>query len=216
MLDIHNLMTSLALRRALFHSEADFQQELALEIRRAWVDCPIRLEFPPFPDRDKRMAFDIWLPGVDIPIELKYFIRKYDGTVAGERFSLANQAARDHKRYDFLRDIQRIEDIAAYYESAYCGFAVLLTNDPLLWERREPADVVDAEFHIYDGRRIGDSNMHWSNSASDGTKRSREEPISLSRSYVLNWRNYSALGEKRGERFRYLAVSIPPVKEKTP
>ena len=71
MLDIHQVMADLANRRPVFHSEADFQHELALEIRRVWVDCPIRLEFPPFPDRDKRMALDIWLPGVDIPIEIR-------------------------------------------------------------------------------------------------------------------------------------------------
>ena len=119
-------------------------------------------------------------------------------------------------RYDFLKDIQRIERINAECSSTYCGFAVLLTNDPLLWERRVPADTVDAEFHIYDGRRIGDSKMHWSNSASDGTKRSREEPISLSYSYVLNWQDYSLLGDKRAERFRFVAVTVPPKKELKP
>jgi len=213
MLDIHNLMTSLASRRPVFHSEADFQHELAWQVRAVHDDCPVRLEFPPFPDLRKRMAVDVWLPSVETAIELKYCTRRLDQSVAGERFSLANQLARDIKRYDFLKDIQRMEQVVTDYESANRGLAVLLTNDSLFWEPQTRTDVVDAEFHIYDGRRIGNSEMRWGNDASDGTKRSREEPISLSNSYVLKWQNYSVLGDKRSERFRYLAVAIPPSKE---
>jgi len=156
---------------------------------------------------------DVWLPSVETAIELKYCTRRLDQSVAGERFSLANQLARDIKRYDFLKDIQRMEQVVTDYESANRGLAVLLTNDSLFWEPQTRTDVVDAEFHIYDGRRIGNSEMRWGNDASDGTKRSREEPISLSNSYVLKWQNYSVLGDKRSERFRYLAVAIPPSKE---
>ena len=209
MLDIDSLMAGLSSRRPIFHSEADFQHELALEICRMWVDCPVRLEFPPFPDLEKKMAIDIWLPSVQIAIELKYHTRKLDRTYRDERFSLA-LGARDVMRYDFLKDIRRIERVVEDHSSAYCGLAVLLTNDHLMWNRSNRIDVVDAEFHIFDGKRIGESEMRWGNSASDGTKRSREEPIKLSHSYLLNWENYFSLGDKPGERFRYLAVAVPP------
>ncbi len=161
------------------------------------------------------MAVDIWLPSAKTAIELKYCTRKFDRGVLNERFSLANQLARDIKRYDFLKDIQRMERVVIDHESANSGLAVLLTNDPLFWESQTRTDVVDAEFHIYDGKQIGDSEMRWGNNASDGTKRSREEPISLSHSYVLNWQDYSKLGNGRGERFRYVAVTVPPGKEST-
>lgn len=209
MLDIDNLMARLSSRRPIFHSEADFQHELAWEIHSMHNDCPVRLEFPPFPDLGKRMAIDIWLPSVRIAIELKYHTRKLDRTDRDERFSLA-LGARDIMRYDFLKDIQRTERVVEDYSYAYYGLAVLLTNDHLLWDRSNRAGIVDAEFHIYDGKRIGDSAMRWGNNASDGTKRSREEPIKLSHSYLLNWENYSSLGDKRGEQFRYLAVAVPP------
>ena len=158
---------------------------------------------------------DIWLPSVRVAIELKYFTRRFHRPVLGERFSLANQAARDIKRYDFLKDVQRIEHVVADFENANNGFAVLLTNDPLCWELPIRTDVVDAEFHIHDGRRIGDDKMCWGDNASVGTMRSREKPITLSHSYVLNWHDYSALGDKRGERFRYLAIAVPPAQEQT-
>ena len=215
MLDIDELMSGLSLRRPIFHSEADFQHELSWQIRAMHDDCPVRLEFPPFPDLKKRMAIDIWLPSVQIAIELKYATRKLDCTDRDERFALA-LGARDVMRYDFLKDIQRIEHVVEDHSSAYCGFAVLLTNDPLFWEPQTRIDVVDAEFHIYDGRRIGDGKMQWSNNASDGTKLSREEPISLSYSYLLNWQDYSTFGNNPGEQFRYVAVAVPPAKERTP
>ena len=169
------------------------------------------------------MAIDIWLPSTQVAIELKYSTRELEWTTErGERFSLA-LGARDVMRYDFLKDIQRIEHVVRDLPPAYCGFAILLTNDPLLWNRPRRSDVVDAEFHIFDGRRIGDSEMRWGNHASDGTKRTREEPITLSHSYVLNWQDYRKFGAKVGEEFRYLAVTIPPAavtippaKESTP
>ena len=217
MLDIHNLMTRLASRRPIFHSEADFQHELAWEIRATHDDCPVRLEFPPLPDERKKMALDIWMPSTKLAIELKYPTRKLNWTTdLGERFSLAT-GARDVARYDFLKDIQRIERIVEGNLPAYCGFAVLLTNDPSFWDpKKSRTDVVDAEFHIYEGRGIGDSEMGWSSRASDGTKRSREEPIKLSHSYALNWQDYSHFGKKPGEKFRYVAVAVPSTKETTP
>ena len=161
------------------------------------------------------MALDIWLPTVQVAIELKYFSRGFDRAIQGERFSLANRAARDIKRYDFLKDVQRIEHLVTNFEPAKYGFAVMLTNDPLCWERSRRTDVVDAEFHLHDGRRIGDYTMAWGVNASAGTMRSRETPITLTHSYLMNWHDYSVLGDARGDRFRYLALEIPPTQEQS-
>ena len=212
-LEIHGLMAALSSRRPVFHSEADFQHELSWQIHAMHDDWPIRLEFPPFPDLEKRMAIDIWLPTAKIAIELKYCTRKFDRSALGERFSLG-QAPLDVMRYDFLKDIQRLERVVTDYEPADHGLTVLITNNPLLWKQPTRSGVVDADFHVYDGRRIGGGDaMCWSDHASDGTKRSREESITLSHSYLLNWRDYSTLGDERGELFRYLAVTVPPDKE---
>ena len=103
MLDIHGLMTGLSQSRPVFHSEADFQHALAWQIREAMPDCSVRLEFKPFPDDDKRMYLDIWLPTVGVAIELKYPTRKLELNHNDEYFSLADHSAQDIQRYISLK-----------------------------------------------------------------------------------------------------------------
>ena len=70
MMDIDGLMAKLSKRRQIFHSEADFQHALAWEIHLANPDCQVRLEFSPFPDDERAMLLDIWLPTESLAIEL--------------------------------------------------------------------------------------------------------------------------------------------------
>ena len=212
MLDIHSLMTGLSSRRPIFHSEADFQHALAWEIHEAHPDCDVRLEFNPFSDQGRNMALDIWLRllRATCAIELKYGTRLFERESLGEQFALRNQSAQDIKRYDFLRDVERIEQVIANHQQASYGLAVLLTNDQGYWNPPTRPDTVDADFRIHDGQRIGNRALRWGEDASDGTKRNREAPIRLNSSYSLTWRDYSTFGDKTGERFRYLAVSVSP------
>ena len=137
MLDIQKLMADLSIHRPIFHSEADFQHALAWQIHEVMPDCGIRLEFPPF--SDKRMYLDIWLSTSRIAIELKFATRKLECEWNGENFSLRDQSAQDVKRYDFLKDIQRLEQVVMD-GNADAGFAVLLTNDHLYW--KEPSTAI--------------------------------------------------------------------------
>ena len=217
MLDIHNLMTSLASRRPIFHSEADFQHALAWHIHGTHPECDVRLEFNPFPNQRRNMALDIWLRTSwdTYAIELKYGTLLLEREVQGEYFALRNQSAQDIKRYDFLRDVERIEQVTANHERASRGLAVFLTNDQGYWNPPNRPNTVDADFRIHDGHRVGGGQLRWGANASPGTMSSREEPISLSNSYTLNWHDYSTFGSRRGQRFRYLAVAVPPAKEHT-
>ena len=45
-LDIPHLLTDLAARRPVFHSEADLQHELAWHLRDVHPDLQVRLEYP--------------------------------------------------------------------------------------------------------------------------------------------------------------------------
>ena len=206
MLDVDCLMTGLAETRPIFHNEADFQHALAWQIHQELPDCQIRLEFNPDPDSAERRYLDIWLPTVGTAIELKYCSRKLDTTFAGERFALKNQNANDHRRYDFLKDVQRLEQ-SITNGPAKAGFAIFLTNDHLYWQPADGSDVVDAAFHIYDGREIT-GNLAWSESANPGTIKGRVEPITLIGSYNLHWQDYATLPEGRYAQFRYLTVKL--------
>ena len=80
MLCIEALLASLAGSRKIFHSEADFQHALAWQIHKAGPESQVRLEVNAFPDQDRRMFLDIWLPIEGIAIELKYVLGSWNWT----------------------------------------------------------------------------------------------------------------------------------------
>ncbi len=204
-LDIHTVMKRLAEKRPIFHSEADFQFALAWQIRELVSDSKIRLEFSPFPDESKRMDLDIWVPSERSAIEVKYPKDHLDVTVNGERF-LLKQGADDIARYDFVRDIARMEKVVAEREDADHGIAVLLTNWRALWNppaqnRKVPND---AEFRLHEGRvLIGE--LHWTNKPQGAERKS---PILLNGSYEMRWHDYRDRKLGKNSHFRYLAVEI--------
>ncbi len=217
MLDIDDLMSGLFLHRRIFHSEADFQHALAWHIHETRPDCDVRLEYNASPPDQPRIALDIWIElaqGISV-IELKYCTRLLQRQWQGEYFALRNQSAQDTRRYDFFRDIQRVELLMANRDSVTQGFAVMLTNDPSYWTPPSRNNQTDAAFRIHQGRHVSDHELRWGENASAGTKRNREDAIRLTGSYGMRWRDYSSFGDKPGETFRYLAVAATPMTEQT-
>ena len=203
MLDVTNLINALALERPVFHSEADFQLALAWCIHDAIPSGGVRLEYKPFPD--ELMCLDIWLRGIGVAVELKYRTRKLNLEREGEFFALRNMGAHDIGRYEFLKDIQRLEKLRTL-PNARAGFALLLTNDPLYWKPPSRPDTIDAAFRLHEGRTIT-GKMAWSERAGAGTTKHREEPIRLNGSYDLHWQDYGDnMRDGHNHRFRYLAV----------
>ena len=208
-LDIRRLMDGLSERRPIFRSEADFQDALAREIHETLPDCQVHLEFNPFPKDDRRSYLDIWLPELNIALELKYRTRGYETEFMGEKFALRSHAAQDHGRYDFLKDVQRLERVAGEGMTRV-GYAIILTNDPLYWDvSRSRRNTIDAAFRIHEGRRIS-GELKWASHASEGSTSGRENVICLTNAYHMRWQNYSTVAGGRGgyDAFRYLAVSV--------
>ena len=205
MLDITDVMIELAHRRPVFHSEADFQHAFAWRIHRIMSDGNARLEYKPFPNEP--MYLDLWLPGIGVTVELKYFTRKLEREHNGESFALRDQRAQDIRRYDFIKDIQRLERVSKERREVRAGFAVLLTNDPSYWQQSSRPGTVDAAFRLHDGRWIT-GELAWTERAAAGTTKGREEPLRLDSSYELQWRDYADIGGASHGQFRYLAVQI--------
>ena len=209
MLDIRCLLTQLADSRKVFHSEADFQHALAWHIHRTMPKSQIRLEYP-VPVEHRKMYVDIYLPDEKIAIELKYVTRRLELEHCEESFALRDQFAHNQRRYDFLRDIQRLERMRRSKPvSCEAGFAVLLTNDPLYWDCPSPGspDTVDSAFRIHDGQVISGKRA-WACRASSGTVKGRECPIQLAGCHRLRWQDYSCFSGKPRGIFRYLVVSV--------
>ena len=206
MLDIHQVMTSLSDRRPIFHSEADFQFALAWHIKEtkgdavgsAWNTNPCHTNF-------SRMQLDIWLPSEGTVIELKYPRTKLDVTSNGEHF-LLKDGADDLDRYDFVKDVSRIEGVIDKRSDATHGFAVLLTNTERHWKQptRTGKTPNDSSFRIHDGRRLA-GELDWVKNAPD---KERANPIQLSGAYDLKWYEYSDLEAGNKSLFRYLAVEV--------
>ena len=207
MFDMDRLMAGLAARRKVFHSEADFQHALAWHIHQAMPESQIRLEVDVMQVERQRRFLDIWLPLEGIAIELKYKTRGLELEQDDESFALRDQSAQDQGRYDFLRDIQRLELMRSKLEQRGAGYAVLLTNDSSYWSEPRSQDAVDSDFRIHEGRTIS-GELAWAAHASSGTVRGREAPIQLRGSYRLRWQEYSNFPGKSYGRFRYLAVSM--------
>ena len=208
-------MASLSSRRPIFHSEADFHHALAWHIHETRPDGDVRLEFDPSPDADSRMALDIWvrLPEATVAIELKYCTRELRLEWGNEHFVLRQHGGQPPRRYDFVKDVQRLERALRIPHSADYGFAVLLANESMYWTPPTRTNITDMAFRIHHDHRIGGGELRWGDNTGAKTKQNREEPIQLNSTYGLHWHSYSTFGNNTGEQFRYLAVAVPPMKE---
>ena len=199
------IIDGLSSLRPIFNMEADFQFALGWEIQKKFPDWSVRFEHKPTNLKD-RIFVDLWIKGDQTSaIELKYKTRKLDVNVKGESFNLLDQAAQDLGRYDFLKDVERLENIVSTHNNVK-GYAVILTNDSAYW-KSPTTETVDAEFRIHEGR-ILNGELAWGTKASAGTMRKREKPIKLTGTYKLSWKDYSQVSSTSYGKFRYLFLEI--------
>jgi hypothetical protein len=202
---MHELLRSLSKRRPVFHSEADFQHALAWEIQLSNMGTSIRLE-QQIAAQGSRVHLDLLVKDQvqHIAVELKYKTKKTAISCGEEQFNLRNQGAQDLGRYDFLKDIARIERYVVTHPGSE-GYVILVTNDQTYWQEGKKAHTVDAAFRIHESRNINGA-LAWGAGASDGTKRTREITIQISNSYCLTWHDFSLVDQ---HLFRYVLVHVP-------
>jgi hypothetical protein len=207
-IDIKHVLSNLSTQRPLFHSEADFQHAFAWEVRQQLLNtASVRLEFP-FQLQDTSAHLDIWITSDSyaLAIELKYKTHAVSVEVGCETFTLRNQGAQDIGRYDFIKDIQRLEEIIAERPNTI-GYAILLTNDKSYWTPQRDSSPVDTDFRLMDGRTF-QGELRWGSGASKGTTKDREKPLILRGKYSIRWENYSQPGRMGDNPFRYLAIEV--------
>lgn len=127
-----------------------------------------------------------------VPIELKYVTKKV--VRDKERFGklikgmeiLRDQAAQDIRRYDFWKDVRRIELIKKNFPAVKNGFAVFLTNDPS-YKKDPRSTAVCYPFSMSGERIIGGADIDWNgNPAASKGHRSRSH-FRLEGGYKLLW-----------------------------
>ena len=197
-LPIRTLMRRLARNRPAFHSEADFQLAFGRALEQEFWDYRVRLEYRIDPSERRRV--DITIFDKKIVFELKYRTRGAQLEHLNERFSLPHQGAYPATRFEFLKDIDRIE---AWRRDGKIrsGYAIFLTNDYLFWKPKTSGESVDAQFLLHDGAVL-EGLMGWSE---ESVRKDREDTVRLDGTHRLKWEDYS---EPSTTRFRYLAVEI--------
>ena len=207
MIDIPELMKALALQRSIFHSEADFQHAFAWEVHRRLPAASVRLERP-IKSNGKTLHLDflVQLPNQTMAVELKYKTRQLVLDVESEEFRLASHSAADIGRYDFIKDICRLEEITSNLKECE-GWAILLTNDRQYWTTPARPETVDAAFRVHQGRLLH-GNLGWSKNASDGTKRNREKELHVIGEHLLKWSDYAKPSDEPNGQFKFLAVHV--------
>ena len=207
MFEVREILAIIAKKRPIFHSEADFQHTFAWEIHQKLPNASVRLELP-IHVKNQDLHIDIWIKNQDevLAIELKYKTRGLSVQIDGEQYRLKNQSAQDIGRYDFIKDIQRLEHVASE-KNNFMGYAVLLTNDSAYWIKPARHDTVDADFRINDGRVL-EGVCNWGVNASDGTKKNREQPLVLQNKYDVQWENCSRPSPESYGEFRSLTIKV--------
>ena len=194
MLDVYRFMNHFFEQGRIYLSEIDFQLSLAWKIKEMYDDIDLRLEQPMIMEENgtKRNNYiDIALrqDGAMVPIELKYTTKKLEFEEEGQTIVLKNHGAQDVRRYDFVKDIERVERVLRENERVAEGYCIFLTNDASYLKspgsfRGKP--VVDNQFRIHEGA-ILKGTLKWEDWTSSGTKRGREKELSLQGEYHIKW-----------------------------
>jgi hypothetical protein len=127
----------------------------------------------------KTVYLDVWVQTAigNIALELKYPTRKLACVVAGEEFALKDQAAQDTRRYDFIKDIVRLEHVVDALPNTN-GYALLLTNDSSYWAKSLSQATTDAAFRIHEGACLV-GTLAWASHTGAGTMNYRSKILPL-------------------------------------
>lgn len=203
--DIKKLLIELSEKRPVFHSEADFQHELAWMLHKKFPQSNIRLERPYLKENSKTDYIDIFASVGDKKyfLELKYKTIKLKPEQEiiktrkiEEKFCLKNQGARDCGCYDFWKDVSKIES-KIVKDNNSLGYAIFLTNDHR-YLRGFRKNTFSYDYNIKDGRTIKIGSL----GLLHGFNKGREEEIILKNSYNLEWQDYGNYG------FKFLLLEI--------
>jgi hypothetical protein len=206
LLDLNQILRTLAEKRPVFHSEADFQHALAWEIHTVNPGASIRLESPVRLDPGRTSHLDLLVQRDQhrYAIELKYKTAPMTAEIRGEKFLLSNHGAQDAGRYDFVKDVVRLERYVFSVQNSI-GYAIFLSNDALYWN--EPRlDITSVQFSIHEAREIHSNvEMRWATHAGTGSTKGRVDTMICKFSYSCLWKAFSTVNNNR---FKFLLLTI--------
>ena len=195
--DIRNFLKQ---QKELLFNEFDFQMQLAIYLRntKKYDDVESEYYIPTKNidllkdyDWDSNMRIDLVVrKGKEyLPIELKYVtkkvIRDYErfGMQIRNMEILKNQAAQDIRRYDFWKDVRRVELVKNIFPAVKNGLAVFLTNDPS-YTKDPQINSACYPFSMSGNTDIGGGIMDWNGNTATGKDHTA---FKLEGVYKLKW-----------------------------
>ena len=170
--------------RPVFHSEADLQFALAWEIKKTYSTAKVRLEYPKEVD-GKMIYVDIVVlyNNKEYYIELKYKTKLCNTKIGAEEYNLKNQSAQNLGRYDFLKDVQRVEKLGK-------GYAIMLTND-MSYVEKDGKDTRYNMFSLKEDRKITKNKKYdWGDGfVETSVGKRRLDGITFKNDYTIHWEN---------------------------
>ncbi len=193
MLDIHNVMTGLEARGLIINSRPEFHDALCGYLCEAFPNDKVVPEI--HPRSYGKTKFIVGIPSRGVAIRLWY--------------PRAGKWRDNLTRYEFLRDVDRMERAIADVNWLRHGLVVMLTDMSKLWEvpETDPRRTQDAALRIHHDAMLK-GTLNWGGHTSPGIKLGRKQPIQLDGQYLMDWRAYSVGGDGQCLSFRYLAVEV--------
>ena len=186
--DIYAVLSQLKASFSIFHSEDDFKFQLAWCIKSCLPHCRVSLERKISSDVADRTDLVVSVDGMMIPIELKYKTTALDVVVENERYVLKQHGAHDHARYDFLRDIQRIETLVHTAPSIEMGYVIFMTTDASFL-KKAPKVTLASYFPTHQDVQIHGTYAY--DERGQKTYPSRSRPLHIDGTYPVHWELFS-------------------------
>ena len=214
---LHQVLGALSVRHPIFHSEADFQHELAMELHRH--DYAVRLEVPIQVNlRNQPVGIQLDLLAINkesgrkTAIELKYITVALEHHIQGETFCLSDNWGTNLSLFDALADLLRVAAVVKEGKADQ-GFSVFITNAETAWSRNVlNVPIMGREFSIHEGRQLeAGRRLDWSPTTPSVGSVSKKRlapyaPVEIPSSQTCRWSDYSRLTGV-GVKFRYLLLS---------
>ncbi len=209
---LEEILKSVYNNRNPFLSEAQLQFDLAIALEKHFESqspdrYKIYLEYPTVnTTTNARVYYDIVIKDVVTkeycPIELKYKTKNAPVTFDGAAIDLKNHAAQDLGRFDYLKDVERIENFNAITSKVKeAGYAIILTNDQSYWNGTGVGKMF-ADFALNDKITIVEGTKSWVVGTKDtSVGKSRKNGLTLKDSYYIEWKNLD-------NNFKFLLLEI--------
>jgi hypothetical protein len=217
--DIIQALNTLSKVRPVFHSEADFQHELAHKLAIKGFNCRLEKPYSIMVNCEEiRAELDILVVENgqnETAIELKYVKKRYAGIHSDEHFDLAESWSANLSRFDCFADFQRVSALVNAGKATK-GFCIFLTNKENAWNHDVTASGnLGSQFSIHEGRvLVAGEILNWKGNPHEGnvgTKRLPPYcPIEINQNVKLKWIDYS----NSGTCFRYLLLEYQSDNEK--